>query len=293
VAYFSEGARLPRWRRNFYYGARYYDPKISVWLSVDPLTSEYPGWTPYHFVHNSPLNLVDPKGMNAWKPGDIEGTWIAQPGDGAESLAKDAGISRAEAYRVMDEQGHGTYVDRADGVTKSKVDPGNVVTLSEPRSSTASASEPPLDLSKKVVVPQIGATSGSNNSPRVSNPDYNKRANAVSFGLTVQNSIIEIGTEGQVAGQGLKTLNTTTKWLGRGMGAYNAYSLMEDYQAGNIGDVRFYSDQGSNAVSTLGGLYGAAWGVGWEGGRKITETESYQSWKQQTWLPFRKEVLGY
>jgi len=50
---------------NYYYGARYYDPKISVWLSVDPLAHEFSSWTPYHFVHNNPLNLIDPTGMSA------------------------------------------------------------------------------------------------------------------------------------------------------------------------------------------------------------------------------------
>ena len=47
---------------NFYYGARYYDPKISVWLSVDPLASEYPSLSSYNYVANSPLNAVDPDG---------------------------------------------------------------------------------------------------------------------------------------------------------------------------------------------------------------------------------------
>jgi RHS repeat-associated protein len=47
---------------NYYYGARYYDPKISVWLSVDPLASEAAHLTPYHFVSNSPLNRIDPDG---------------------------------------------------------------------------------------------------------------------------------------------------------------------------------------------------------------------------------------
>lgn len=47
---------------NYYYGARYYDPTISVWLSVDPLANQYPNLSPYVFVANNPLNLVDPDG---------------------------------------------------------------------------------------------------------------------------------------------------------------------------------------------------------------------------------------
>lgn len=48
---------------NYYYGARYYDPKVSVWLSVDPKAHWYPGHGPYNFSLNNPVNLVDPNGM--------------------------------------------------------------------------------------------------------------------------------------------------------------------------------------------------------------------------------------
>ncbi|MCR9155581.1 MAG: hypothetical protein NXI09_15860 [Bacteroidetes bacterium] len=48
---------------NFYYGARYYDPKISIWLSVDPWATEYPSFTPYNFVENNPIHLIDPTGL--------------------------------------------------------------------------------------------------------------------------------------------------------------------------------------------------------------------------------------
>ena len=54
---------------NFYYGARYYDPQVSVWLSVDPLASEFPHVSPYNFSLNNPINLVDPDGMAPVGPG--------------------------------------------------------------------------------------------------------------------------------------------------------------------------------------------------------------------------------
>lgn len=46
----------------FYYGARYYNPKTSVWLSVDRLAEKYPSHSPYNFSLNNPVNLVDPNG---------------------------------------------------------------------------------------------------------------------------------------------------------------------------------------------------------------------------------------
>src|SRR5690606_34775571 len=49
----------------YYYGARYYDPRISIFISVDPLAEQFVGWTPYHYVHNNPVNMIDPTGMEA------------------------------------------------------------------------------------------------------------------------------------------------------------------------------------------------------------------------------------
>jgi RHS repeat-associated protein len=47
---------------NYYYGARYYNPKWSTWLSVDPLVEKYPAISPYTYVANNPINAIDPDG---------------------------------------------------------------------------------------------------------------------------------------------------------------------------------------------------------------------------------------
>lgn len=46
----------------YYYGARYYDPKVSIWLSVDPLAEEYPNIGGYTYCANNPINIIDPDG---------------------------------------------------------------------------------------------------------------------------------------------------------------------------------------------------------------------------------------
>jgi RHS repeat-associated protein len=45
-----------------YFGARYYDSKISQWYSVDPLAEKYPSVSPYIYTLNNPINLIDPDG---------------------------------------------------------------------------------------------------------------------------------------------------------------------------------------------------------------------------------------
>ena len=37
---------------------------ISRWLSPDPLTDEFPSWSPYNYVENNPIRLTDPTGMS-------------------------------------------------------------------------------------------------------------------------------------------------------------------------------------------------------------------------------------
>jgi RHS repeat-associated protein len=41
------------------YGFRIYDPRLAKFLSVDPLTQEYPWYTPYQFAGNSPIENTD------------------------------------------------------------------------------------------------------------------------------------------------------------------------------------------------------------------------------------------
>ena len=54
-----------------YFGARYYDSDLSVWLSVDPLASEYPFQSPYNYCSLSPIMRIDLNGMNdGWYLGE-------------------------------------------------------------------------------------------------------------------------------------------------------------------------------------------------------------------------------
>ncbi|UZR98645.1 RHS repeat domain-containing protein [Chondrinema litorale] len=45
------------------YGFRIYNPAIGKFLSVDPLTQEYPFYTPYQFTGNMPIKFIDLDGL--------------------------------------------------------------------------------------------------------------------------------------------------------------------------------------------------------------------------------------
>ncbi len=61
--YLFNGKELDQEIGLYYYGARYYDPKLSMWLSVDPMVDEAPEWTPYRAFFNNPIKYLDHDGQ--------------------------------------------------------------------------------------------------------------------------------------------------------------------------------------------------------------------------------------
>ena len=51
----------------YYYGARYYDPRLSLWISTDALKEKTPNVSPYIYTDNNPIIYIDPDGNFRWK----------------------------------------------------------------------------------------------------------------------------------------------------------------------------------------------------------------------------------
>ena len=56
------------------FGARYYDPRLSVWFGVDPMAEKYPGWSPYCAMGNNPIYYIDPDGREIVIPTSLKGS---------------------------------------------------------------------------------------------------------------------------------------------------------------------------------------------------------------------------
>jgi RHS repeat-associated protein len=52
----------------YYYGARYYNPRLSIWYGVDPMVTKYPNWSPYVYTFDNPIKYTDSDGR---EPNDI------------------------------------------------------------------------------------------------------------------------------------------------------------------------------------------------------------------------------
>jgi RHS repeat-associated protein len=48
----------------YYYGARYYDGRVSLWISTDPMQEKYPNMSSFAYCANNPILYTDPDGSD-------------------------------------------------------------------------------------------------------------------------------------------------------------------------------------------------------------------------------------
>ena len=127
----------------YYYGARYYDPRASIWLSVDPLAEKFPNVNPYAYCLDNPINAIDPDGRDVIVLGNSSGAkraghqavligdnkrgWIYISKDGAAKSGGAHGKSRytAKYFKSVDEFKNSAHnFEVIDGTNHSNVGGG-------------------------------------------------------------------------------------------------------------------------------------------------------------------------
>ncbi|EAS20173.1 hypothetical protein BBFL7_02574 [Flavobacteria bacterium BBFL7] len=96
----------------YYYGARYYDPSLSIWMSVDPLAEQFPNFSPYNYTMNNPINMVDPDGRapeskNDWVYKDGRYSWdedVTSANDNDLNGREYVGKTKSDIYDHYDEK---------------------------------------------------------------------------------------------------------------------------------------------------------------------------------------------
>jgi RHS repeat-associated protein len=94
------------------YGMRIYDPRLGRFLSVDPITRQYPQLTPYQYASNTPIQAVDLDGLEALRAIEVS--------------EEEVGKSK---LRVVYKEGNGKVVKMVTNQANSRATIVNVLKL--------------------------------------------------------------------------------------------------------------------------------------------------------------------
>jgi RHS repeat-associated protein len=103
------------------YGFRIYNPAIAKFLSVDPLTREYPWYTPYQFAGNMPIWKIDIDGLEEGpskaNSETNSGQYSIQAGDNYWKLENNLGLE------------HGSLKEWNPGIDPNKLKAGQTINV--------------------------------------------------------------------------------------------------------------------------------------------------------------------
>jgi len=107
--YLFNGKELDEETGLYYYGARYYDPKLSVWYSTDPMQMDYPWVSTYGYCIDNPVKWYDFNGEDWYQ--DEDGTLQYNPNVHSQKNLKG---SQKYKFPEWNDEKHGIHY-RTDG----------------------------------------------------------------------------------------------------------------------------------------------------------------------------------
>ena len=126
------------------YGMRIYDPRLVRFLSVDPITNDYPELTPYQFASNSPIANIDMDGKEA----KYYNITILETFNGKGKLEKTTQITTYDKAKESGWHLHGYWpVYTPSG----RLGEGNLYSISKFRLSLYTKGLPGLTLTKSAI----------------------------------------------------------------------------------------------------------------------------------------------
>ncbi len=90
----------------YYYGARYYNPRISLWYGVDPLAEKRPHMSPYNYCSWNPIMKIDPDGMDEWE--------LNKKGEEVNRIKNE----KHDSFHIVETDEDGKIVEDEDGNSK-------------------------------------------------------------------------------------------------------------------------------------------------------------------------------
>lgn len=135
------------------YGARFYDPCVARWTTIDPMAYNYPGMSPYAFCGNDPVNNIDPDGDIPFLVnliGGVASAVVEYAGQVVANVAKNGEISTS-AFTNVDVLDIAVFF--AEGFVTSG---GNIVKKAAAKAAVAVVSE----VARNAVDVEVGTKDG-------------------------------------------------------------------------------------------------------------------------------------
>lgn len=110
----------------YYYGARYYDSRLSLWISTDPLQEKYVNITSYCYTYNNPVIFIDPDGRHVEVTKSKDGSYVVSGGKANkdQNIYENYGLKNQRVigkmltqYSFMNDDGNaikGSIIDLSD-----------------------------------------------------------------------------------------------------------------------------------------------------------------------------------
>ena len=163
-AYRYNGKELNEELGLYDYGARWYDPSVGRFTSIDPFAEKMPNWSPYTYSFNNPLRFTDPDGR---MPSDCCGG--DRPFSAAGIIYEGYQNARAGIFN-MEMRVIEYFTGTESGATRMRVNYNsdgtipydNPVTVSqeEPKSAGAETVDALLDAAALTPLAELGAARG-------------------------------------------------------------------------------------------------------------------------------------
>ncbi len=252
---------------NYHFQLRSYDPIIGRWMASDPYRQFY---SPYVGMGNDPVNMVDPDG-GITDDVHINGNSVTifDTGDSFDRIFVDGeftGYSGQGVGKIAFPEA--TIVSRFGFSYTNAIAQQNIPL---PTSTSNSFIFGNIFKGAKKVIEGAGKEI---NNQRAINKSLNPS--------TIHGDPLKVS-------KGLKFIG---KFGGLVFTAWGILDTEEQYSSGKINGFQRGLEHTSSGIGAIP-VIGTSWGVGWESGRAITNIPSYQKWKQNTWLPYRRRILGY
>ena len=224
---------------------------------MDPLAQQYAYYTPYQFSGNMPIQATDLDGL--------EPEYEGKENEVAFAKDKDSGVEGEWTYRGAD------LGWTANTLPEVKVSPPKKSMLEDNYDTYSTVASGVLTVAGELKYSgRFGLSVWQGRNGKFYSQVASKGRIRPFYGNQYTGSINRA-----------KSIARPLKIGGAVLGAINYAVIYNSYEQSELSNIQLAGEAITNTFTTFGGVYGLAWGIGWELGRAITKTDFYIKYIQK------------